>query len=93
LARSSGRNTGCTLFHRSALVVGLLGPLAPAAMADEPQSLGRIEVVGTAPLPGIGTPIEQVPSNIIAGWFAFKQAAFFEIENAAERNVPKVSFS
>ncbi len=24
--------------------------------------------------------IEQVPSNIIAGWFAFKQAAFFEIE-------------
>lgn len=37
--------------------------------------------------------IEQVPSNIIAGWFAFKQAAFFEIENAAERNVPKVSFS
>jgi LemA protein len=37
--------------------------------------------------------IEQVPSNIIAGWFAFKQAAFFEIEDAAERNVPKVSFS
>jgi LemA protein len=37
--------------------------------------------------------IEQVPSNIVAGWFAFKQAAFFEIEDAAERNVPKVSFS
>lgn len=37
--------------------------------------------------------IEQVPSNIIAAWFAFKQAAFFEIENAAERNLPKVSFS
>jgi LemA protein len=37
--------------------------------------------------------IEQVPSNIIASWFAFKQAAFFEIENAAERAVPKVSFS
>jgi len=37
--------------------------------------------------------IEQVPSNMIAAWFAFKQAAFFEIENAAERNVPKVSFS
>ena len=37
--------------------------------------------------------IEQVPSNIIAGWFAFKQAAFFEIENAADRALPKVSFS
>ncbi len=37
--------------------------------------------------------IEQVPSNLIAAWFAFKQAAFFEIENVAERNVPKVSFS
>lgn len=37
--------------------------------------------------------IEQVPSNIIASWFAFRQAAFFEIENAAERAVPKVSFS
>jgi LemA protein len=37
--------------------------------------------------------IEQVPSNIIASWFAFRQAAFFEIEDAADRAVPKVSFS
>jgi LemA protein len=37
--------------------------------------------------------IEQVPSNLIASWFAFKQASFFEIENAADRAVPKVSFS
>jgi LemA protein len=37
--------------------------------------------------------IEQVPSNVIASWFAFKQAQFFEIENAADRAVPKVSFS
>jgi LemA protein len=36
--------------------------------------------------------IEQVPSNVIAAWFAFKQAAFFEIESAADRDVPKVSF-
>jgi LemA protein len=36
--------------------------------------------------------IEQVPSNIIASWFAFRQAAFFEIENAADRALPKVSF-
>jgi LemA protein len=36
--------------------------------------------------------IEQVPSNIIAGGFAFKKADFFQIENAADRNVPKVAF-
>jgi len=35
--------------------------------------------------------IEQVPSNIIAGSFGFKQAAFFQIEDAADRAVPKVS--
>ena len=37
--------------------------------------------------------IEQVPSNIIANAFAFKKAEFFQIENAADRAVPKVSFS
>jgi LemA protein len=36
---------------------------------------------------------EQVPSNLIASWFAFKKADFFEIENAADRMVPKVSFT
>lgn len=38
------------------------------------------------------TKIESVPTNIIAGMFAFKQAEFFEIEVAAEREVPKVEF-
>ncbi len=37
--------------------------------------------------------IQQAPSNIIAGWFAFKPAEFFQIEDAADRAVPKVSFS
>jgi LemA protein len=37
--------------------------------------------------------IEQVPTNIIANSFAFKKADFFQIENAEDRNVPKVSFS
>lgn len=36
--------------------------------------------------------IEQFPSNIIAGMFKFRQAEFFEIEDAADRAVPKVSF-
>lgn len=37
--------------------------------------------------------IEMFPSNIIAGMFNFAKSDFFEIENAAEREVPKVSFS
>ncbi len=36
--------------------------------------------------------VEMFPSNIIAGMFNFKQAEFFEIEDEAERVVPKVSF-
>lgn len=36
--------------------------------------------------------IEMFPSSIIAGMFNFSQAEFFEIEDEAEREVPKVSF-
>ena len=38
------------------------------------------------------TKIAQLPSNIIAGMFAFKAREFFEINAPAEREVPKVSF-
>ena len=37
--------------------------------------------------------IQMFPSNIVAGMFSFKEETFFELENAAEREVPKVSFS
>jgi LemA protein len=37
--------------------------------------------------------IQMFPSNIIAGMFGFGKRDFFEIEAAAEREVPKVSFS
>lgn len=36
--------------------------------------------------------IQMFPSNIIAGMFSFSKRDFFEIENAAEREVPKVKF-
>ena len=39
------------------------------------------------------TAIQQAPANIIAGSFGFKKADFFEIDNAADRVVPKVAFS
>ena len=36
--------------------------------------------------------IQMFPSNLVAGMFNFQERDFFEIENAAEREVPKVSF-
>ena len=36
--------------------------------------------------------IEMFPSNMVAGMFGFKKGEFFEIEDKAERVVPKVSF-
>ncbi len=37
--------------------------------------------------------IEQFPSNLVANFGNFKPAPFFEIENAADREAPKVSFT
>jgi len=39
------------------------------------------------------TMIEQAPTNLIANTFSFKPADFFQIEDPADRAVPKVSFS
>ncbi len=39
------------------------------------------------------TRLEQFPGNIVANMFNFKAAEFFEVEDAAERQAPKVSFS
>ncbi|MHC4551441.1 MAG: LemA family protein [Planctomycetota bacterium] len=36
--------------------------------------------------------IQMFPSNVVAGMFSFTKRDFFEIENEAEREVPKVSF-
>lgn len=38
------------------------------------------------------TAIESVPTNIIAGAFSFKASEYFELENEAEKALPKVSF-
>ena len=42
---------------------------------------------------GFNNKTQMFPSNIIAGMFSFAKRDFFEIEVAAEREVPKVSFS
>jgi LemA protein len=36
---------------------------------------------------------QMFPSNIVAGMFNFSKRDFFELETAAEREVPKVSFT
>jgi LemA protein len=36
--------------------------------------------------------IQMFPSNIVANMFSFKEEVFFELEDKAERAVPKVSF-
>jgi LemA protein len=36
--------------------------------------------------------IQMFPSNLVAGMFSFKDAEFFEIEDPAEKAVPKVEF-
>lgn len=36
---------------------------------------------------------QMFPSNIVAGTFNFAKRDFFEVESAAEREVPKVSFT
>lgn len=41
----------------------------------------------------LNTMIESFPSNIIANQFSFQKAEFFEIEDAADRAVPQVSFN
>ncbi len=39
------------------------------------------------------TRIQSVPTNIIAGMFNFEEEEFFELQEAAEREAPKVKFT
>jgi len=49
----------------AAACAALLAPAAFAADADQPTTvLPRVEVVGTTPLPGLGTPLRDVPANV-----------------------------
>ena len=41
----------------------------------------------------LNTKIEVFPSNMIASMFAITKAEFFEVEDAAQREAPKVNFT
>ncbi len=40
----------------------------------------------------LNTRVEQFPSNLIANWFGFIKAEFFELDDPAAAKVPKVKF-
>jgi LemA protein len=40
----------------------------------------------------LNTMVESFPSNVVANQFAFEKRQYFEIEEPADRTVPKVSF-
>ena len=40
----------------------------------------------------LNTKVESFPSNILAGMFHFTRAEYFEVEEAAQREAPQVSF-
>lgn len=40
----------------------------------------------------LNTKVESFPDNIVAGWFRFKKMEFFELEDATEKEAPKVNF-
>ncbi|HEY5309984.1 MAG TPA: Plug domain-containing protein, partial [Casimicrobiaceae bacterium] len=48
----------------AAIIVAAIACNASNAAGEETVELPRIEVIGTVPLPGLGTPIDQVPSNV-----------------------------
>jgi len=40
----------------------------------------------------LNTKVERFPSNVVAAQFGFQQAVYFEIEDAASREAPKIDF-
>jgi len=61
-------------------------------LADIEDTLQNARRYYNAVVRDFNTKIEQFPSNVIAGMFAFKEREFFELKDAGERETPKVSF-
>jgi len=60
-----------------------------AAVEDEIQMARRYY---NGAVRNLNTMIESFPSNLVANFFKFQKAEFFEIGDAAAREVPKVDF-
>jgi iron complex outermembrane receptor protein len=57
------RDTACRTLG-AVVMATTFACVADVAAGEETVELPKIEVVGTTPLPGLGTPLEQVPSNV-----------------------------
>ncbi len=68
--------------------------MALAENKAEALELSKIEVVGTTPLPSIGTPINQVPSNVQTGSSkAFDQQQSLDLSEYLDNNLGSVNTS
>ena len=68
------------------------GARANTKFSDLEDQLQMARRYYNASVRDLNVAVEQFPSNVIAGSFGFKKADFFQIENAADRQVPKVAF-
>jgi LemA protein len=69
---------------------GFLSLQADLAKTEDEIQLARRYYNGT--VRDLNITVQSFPANVIATPFGFKTAEFFEIEDATEREVPKVSF-
>ena len=75
-------------------LVALNIPTASAENRAEALETGKVEVVGTTPLPSIGTPINQVPSNVQTGSAKqIKQQESLNLSEYLDNNLGSVSTS
>ncbi|HEY7944501.1 MAG TPA: TonB-dependent receptor [Casimicrobiaceae bacterium] len=92
LPRLARRSSRATL-----LILGLLS--APIAAADEPNpaevfELPTVEVVGTTPLPGLGTALKDVPANVQSfGRADLRRQRPLDLTDFLDRNANSVGVS
>ena len=61
-------------------------------LATTEDRIGRSRTGYNGAAGTFNTQVVIFPNNLIAGMFGFSKMAFFEVENAAERNAPQVKF-
>jgi len=64
-----------------------------AQLAEIEEVLSQARRYYNAVVRDLNTAVEKVPTNIVAMLFGFKKREYFEIEDAAAREAPKVDFS
>ena len=70
----------------------LIVALGTAAHAADPATLGTVEVIGTAPLPGLDVPRDHVPSSIrTLDDSALRNAGGSSLAENLQRRLPGVS--